>query len=527
MDTAQHLSPVIERWSIEGQSEEIRRRISNIGNIHIVDRPLVLGGCAEDVVQWINDWVFTYDPNALELTDKPFVLFPRQVEMMRWVEEIIQRREEGILEKSREIGASWCMAMFALHRWLFKPGFRTTFGSYKAEKVDLRGDSGSIFEKLRIALDMLPSWMRPDGYRPSEHDNYMRLLNPANGNQIIGEVGDNMGRGSRSSLFVLDEAAFLENARAANRAISRNADARIWASTPSPLGMASVFYGKREHAIERDPTLVFRFHYSDDPRRDDAWIAAKKAQMDVEDWAAEQEIDYSGATERALIRAPWVEAGKKLWREADHGTIMGECVAGFDPGAGKAESSLVVRRGPLAFQPTAWRDPDSVDSSGRALDAALALGATKLNYDATGVGFAQGSIMTRSADSYGLKIVGVMVGNPAPGYVRLSDGRGADDVFANLKAFGWWTVRERLKKSWELVEGLEDHPLNECLLVPPDNVLCSQLCQPTWSKTLAGKRQVDKMPLGAKSPDRADALVLAFLERDAPGQWTQRRLLGV
>ncbi len=516
--------------TLDAQADEIRRRYQTLRHIDGAGKEgiaIAKAACAGDVVLWCNDFVWTYNPNDLDLPDKPFVLFERQAQLMRWVESIISRHEEGILEKSREIGASWCMAMFALHRWLFAPGFRTTFGSFKEQKVDRRGDADSIFEKIRIAIDMLPSWMRPDGYKPSEHDNYMRLLNPENGNQIIGEVGENMGRGGRSSLFVLDEGAFIEHARVVNRAISRNAEARIWASTPSPSGMASVFYEKRQRSLARDPSLVFRFHWSDDPRKTEEWASATKAQMDAEDWAAEQEIDYSGATERALVRASWVEAAQRLWRETDHQLVTGDCVAGFDPGAGKAESSLIVRRGPLVFKPTAWRDPDAVDSSGKALEATLLLGATKINYDATGVGFAQGSIMRQSADSYGLEIRGVNVGQPPPKNVRLGDGKTADQVFLNLKAYGWWIIRERLKKAWELMEGIEEHPLDECLLLPSDQVLAAQLCQPTWSKNLSGKRQVDKTPPGTKSPDRADSLMLTLVDGSTRGSFSTGRLLGV
>jgi len=218
-----------------------------------------------DFAWWVDHFIWTYDPKRLDLTTRPFVLFPKQRELASWIQGLIDQREEGLLEKSRDVGASWIMAMFALHKWLFEPGFRTTFGSFKQEKVDQIGNSDSIFEKIRIAMEMLPRWMMPDGWKPSDHDNYMRLLNPENGNQITGEVGLQMGRSGRSSLFCIDEAAFLEHFKSVARAVSSNSDARIWTSTAN--GMAGGFYDKREATRQRDPNLVFKIHWRDDPRK--------------------------------------------------------------------------------------------------------------------------------------------------------------------------------------------------------------------------------------------------------------------
>jgi phage terminase large subunit len=448
--------------------------------------------------------------------------------MASWLESIVARRCEGVLEKSRDVGASWMMALFALHRWLFTPGFRTTFGSYKQEKVDRIGDSDSIFEKLRIAVDMLPQWMMPAGWQKAQHDNYMRLLNPENGNEIVGEVGQQMGRGGRSTWFVVDEAAFVDHLKAAMRAVSANADAKVYASTAN--GMANSFYVKREATLHRDPTLLFRFHWRDDPRKGDEWAAAKRAEMEPEDWASEHEIDYGASVERQLIKAEWIAACHELAKSRAL-EATGPIRSGLDLGAGKAESVLVTARGPCVDNVTAWRDPDSVDAASRAVDHARAFGATEVRYDATGVGFAQGSIMSRM--NGGVRVLAINVGEPPPSWVRVPESRKggttvpASDRFFNLKALGWWQLRERAKTSWELVNGLATPPLSDCLLLAVDDPkLDAQLCQPTWSKNLRGKVQVDKAPEGTKSPDRADAVMLAFVPAQG-GTFSTSKLLGV
>ena len=60
----------------------------------------------------------------------------------------------------------------------------------------------------------------------------MRLLNPANDATIIGEAGDNIGRGGSCSLFFVDEAAYLEHPALIEAALTATTDVRIDISTP-------------------------------------------------------------------------------------------------------------------------------------------------------------------------------------------------------------------------------------------------------------------------------------------------------
>ena len=106
------------------------------------------------------------------------------------------------------------------------------FGSRKEILVDRAGDLQSIFEKIRSIVRNLPHYMKPKGFREHTHSNYMRLLNPANDATIIGEAGDNIGRGGRTSMFFVDEAAYLERPALIEAALTATTDVRIDISTP-------------------------------------------------------------------------------------------------------------------------------------------------------------------------------------------------------------------------------------------------------------------------------------------------------
>ena len=130
---------------------------------------------------------------------------------LEWLKERERRKENGLVEKSRDQGATYLCAVYAVHAWLFRPGSSVGFGSRKLDLVDRRGDPDCIFEKIRGVLYSLPGWMLPTGFSRTKHDNSAKLLNPATGATITGEGGDDIGRGGRKTLYFVDEAAFLEH----------------------------------------------------------------------------------------------------------------------------------------------------------------------------------------------------------------------------------------------------------------------------------------------------------------------------
>jgi len=251
--------------------------------------------CRRDPLHWIENWVWTYNPkNSGTGTPAhiPFDLFPRQAELIRFFDARVEMREDGLVEKSREIGFTWLAGAYAVHKWLYVPGFKTNFGSRLSDLVDKIGDPDSIFEKLRMILHGLPLWMLPAGFNFGRHDNYMQIVNPENGNTIRGQVGEEMGRGGRASFFFIDEAAFLDHAERIEASTSANSDVRIWGSSVN--GMDN-FFARKRHGAQLRPDQVFRFHYSDDPRKTPEWAARERKRLEPHVWASEYDIDYTAS----------------------------------------------------------------------------------------------------------------------------------------------------------------------------------------------------------------------------------------
>ena len=119
-------------------------------------------------VDFINDWMITYDPRQA-VPVMPFILFPKQEEFICWLYDRWQGKEDGLAEKSRDVGFTWLCCAFAAWMWIFHSGTSIAFGSRKEDLVDKNGDPDSIFEKIRMIIDNLPNEFVPNGFSLRQH----------------------------------------------------------------------------------------------------------------------------------------------------------------------------------------------------------------------------------------------------------------------------------------------------------------------------------------------------------------------
>lgn len=480
--------------------------------------------CKEDAGYFFDRWLFTYDPRLKNTPAGPFIpfrLWPKQREFIYWLKERSKANEEGLCEKSRDVGVTYLCGGVALHDWLFEPGSKSTFGSRIEDLVDQKDNPDSIFEKIRVMLYRLPKELLPEGFQPARHDNYMRLYNPESDALISGEGGANMGRGGRSGVYYVDEAAFVEHAEQVEKALSGNTDCVIWVSSVN--GMGNLFARKR-HSILK-PHQIFRLHWRDDPRKTEEWAENKKNSFsDPTGWASEYDIDYTASVEGICIPAAWVESAKRVaaLEPGLRETIAGKL--GLDVGAGKAKSVAIVKKGPIVKPPLSRGDPDTTGTAHWALEETKNQFARVLNFDAPGVGAGVSSTLMHNPRP-GLIIHAVNTGVP-PTELIWPDGRKSEEIFGNLKAELWWLCRTALQRTHEHVLFLENKPngkkhLPSDLLSLPSgdresDQLCLQLSLVKYGKDEKGKIVIERKQALAKrgiaSPDYADALILCFVE---------------
>lgn len=480
--------------------------------------------CAADPLYWFDKYAWTYDPR---LVGKPggafvrFILWPKQREFITWLLARVEAGEEGLGEKSRDVGVTYLCGGFALWAWLFRPGFKSTFGSRKVDFVDKKDDPDSIFAKIRIMLYRQPVQFMPEGFNRNNHDNYMRITNPETGSVITGEGGEDMGRGGRSSMYVVDEAAFVANAETVEKSLSGNTDCVIWVSSVN--GMGNLFARKR-HSILK-PHQIFRLHWRDDPRKTQEWADAKQASFsDPTTWASEYDIDYSASVEGICIPAIWVESAKRLAALEPRLRPSNAIRLGLDVGAGKSKSVTIPKAGPVVHVPRSRGQPDTTGTAHWALDIARELGAAELNFDAPGVGAGVSSTLTHN-EVAGLKVSPINTGLPPTDRIW-PDKRTSAEMFGNSKAEIWWLCRTDLQRTHEHVAFLEgreggvEHPVTDLLALPcgdkESDTLCLQLSLVKWGRNEKGKIVIETKEAlkrrGIASPDYADALMLNYVD---------------
>ena len=441
---------------------------------------------AERPVDFVRDWCITFDPRLVERgieATVPFVPFERQSEYIEWVVARWKAREDGLVEKSRDMGVSWLSCAIAVWMWLFKPGTVVGFGSRKEDFVDKIGDPSSLFWKLRTLVDLLPAQLRPAGYDPKKHAPFMRLVNPENGSAIVGEAGDNIGRGARASVYFVDEAAFLERPELVDAALSQTSNCKIHVSTPN--GEGNPFWRKRHGG--RWP--VFIFDWREDPRKDEAWYERQKATLDPVVLAQEVDRDYAASVGNAFI------SGDAVTQAMQRGPANVPAVGGFRCGLdvarfGDDKSVLTIRRGRVVVRQEAWGKTDIMSTAGRARQIITAYKASKglhleqIAVDTIGVGAGAADALR---EWFGEDVV-VDV-NAAE---RMDDG--AD---YNLGAALWSQMRDWLPGA----------------SLPNDPELRTDLTGLRYSYRgglLLLESKDDAKNRGLKSPDRGDSLELTF-----------------
>lgn len=468
---------------------------------------------------FVEDWLFTYDPRNVNRglpAYVPFILFPKQIELVNWLRDHYKGRKGGLVEKSRDMGASWVVLAFALAVYLFEPGAKISIGSRKEALVDTLGDPDSLMEKVRIMLRMLPDELKPIGYNEQVHARYMKITNPENGSIITGEAGDNIGRGGRSSLYILDEAAFVENPDRVEAALSQNTDVRLDVSTPN--GVGNPFYRKRFGGV----VDVITLHWTMDPRKDDKWYAEQCAKLDPRTLAQEVDLDYESSGDDTVIQAKWVRASQALRRKYEGSPEWANLrakhrdgVAGLDVGGGRAFSVFVPRHGPIVGASESWKTDDSINTANKGVALSIKTGCKALKFDTVGVGKGVLSVLRRQER---VRSIPINTGTK-PSHKTWPDGKRSQDKFANLKAELWWMLRERLQKTYELFmfeqgQGGTAHKLDECLFLPDDANLAGELALPGYTYLESGKIQIERKTRmaarGIASPDHADALVLTL-----------------
>lgn len=526
---------------------------------------LMRAGCvdpekwAERCCAWINHWVDTYDPRNVGkpgmTTRIPLILFPRQEVLVWFVLACMLGDAAGLVDKSRDMGATWVLLAVSAWLWVFFPGMAIGWGSNNLDSVDKIGDPDSIFEKLRALIRLLPDCFRPAAEEGVDLKHTV-CRNPDNGAVISGQGGKNIGRGGRRRIYFVDESDFLEYAEAVEASLSENTRCRIDLSTPSGLG--TVFQRTREAgaewapgaAVRRDVANVFILDWRDHPAKSPEWYSQRRKYFESKGMpqVVAREIDRNpmGAAEGIIINYEWVEAA------VDAHILLGLDASGGNWDAldvadgGPDSNALVGGRGVVVTRAQEWGERDPGATARRAFRACRENRPTVLQYDCIGMGTNVKSEFNRltqddAVDVSWLKLV-PWAANAAvvdPGERVIKNDRESPtnkNYFENFKAQAWWNVGQSFYRAFQAVQahrrgdivrsdesglvfrdesGSEiEYKVEELISIStsiPQPIrlrLMKELSQAVMTQSSRLKLLVDKAPNGARSPNLADGLIM-------------------
>ena len=504
-------------------------------------------------LEWIEHWGVTVDPRNAgikgKLSTMPFIMFPKQKELVEFVLACLEAEANGLDEKCRDMGATWICVGISDWLWRFWPGVSVGWGSRKQELVDRKGDMDSIFEKLRAFGRNIPMEFQPVGWDDRVHSTEMKIINPETGASITGEIGDNIGRGGRKRIYFVDEAAHLVHPDLAEASLGDNTRCRIDISSVN--GPGNVFHRKRDAGVLwrtgqpaiKGQTNVFAMDWRDHPAKDQAWYDQRRASALQNGLlhVFEQEVNrnYYAAVQGVIINSEHLKACVDAhlhpalcdegWEDGPwHGALD---VADSLEGSVGDRNACSYRKGVVLRELYEWGELDVGKTTRRANAMCMAKGPMRLDYDSIGMGSAVKAESNRLEEE-GLMPKGVRfipwAGNAKPigaeyddtdPRARLIPGDKESmlvkDFYHNLKAQGWWELEQRCYRTYQCVmAGQMLYPVDELISIPKDLPLRLQLekelCQPTRGLSGSMKMLINKAPDGTKSPNLGDSVMMNY-----------------
>lgn len=196
----------------------------------------------------------------------PFILRPKQVEVVVGIDSDIKNGHDAGIKKSRKQGASEIVAkIYSLHAMLY-PDSNFIVGSRKKEIVDNFGDNYTLFAKVDNVFEYLPSWMKKRfgiGNKATYHRKDMLLRLLKTNSTIIGETtNEDFSAGSRATSLWLDEFGRVDKsvAESIEGSVHDVAPCIIYCSTHW-LGLGHTF----NQCLKKETTHVYSLFWFQNP----------------------------------------------------------------------------------------------------------------------------------------------------------------------------------------------------------------------------------------------------------------------
>ncbi|WP_455027423.1 PBSX family phage terminase large subunit [Neisseria elongata] len=267
-------------------------------------------------------------------------------------------------------------------------------------------------------------------------------------------------------------------------------------------------------------SIVLKANYDINPHFADTPLLADMLECKERDedlyrhiWLGEPVAD----SELAIIKPSWIEAAIDAHEKLGF-SAAGRRILGFDVAdEGDDANATVLRHGSVVTDMQQWRGQDVIYSADKVYLYAQEQDIDRIVYDNIGVGAgvkAQFRRKNGKVQTLGFNAGGAVYKPDA----KYTDDKKNRDMFANIKAQAWWMVRDRFYKTWRAVHHGDSYPEDQLISLSGSlhelEYLTAELSRPQVDYDQNGRVKVeskkDMKKRGIPSPNRADALVMAF-----------------
>ena len=276
-------------------------------------RKEVKEACAHDILFWVNTFVWQFNPNAEEGKEAgPFITWDFQDRMLTYggpdsygILQCVEDRKDLLIEKSREMGASWLFLILADWMARFHRNKQFLMVSRSAEAVDSESPN-SLFWKIDYLQKYLPDWLNGEVVRRKMYFGY-----EDSGSAITGEASTGRaGVGGRATAAFIDEFSQIKEDFELLQRTSDTTRCRIFNSTH--LGLDTAFY-----KLSVSPAIrKLKVHWTQHPDKKKGLYRwdneAKKIEVLDNDYVFQSNYEFMEMMEPTGgpcpgIRSPWYD----------------------------------------------------------------------------------------------------------------------------------------------------------------------------------------------------------------------------
>jgi hypothetical protein len=213
--------------------------------------------CKGDLCWYIEQFVWQFNPRKEEAERVgPFIPWEFQVRALREIERCYREGETCVVEKSRDMGATWLFLIFQDWLCLFQRHTQTLNFSRNQEAVD-DPSPDSLFWKLRFMHQYLPRWLAGEIETKNRFFKYEQT-----GSYVTGEATTkDVGVGGRAALIFGDELPKIRDAQAIVRFTASVAECRFFNGTHT--GTDTAFY----RLTQSEDVSRITMHWTEHPEK--------------------------------------------------------------------------------------------------------------------------------------------------------------------------------------------------------------------------------------------------------------------